>query len=179
MPKSVEEALKIDCVTNTDFWHKAINKEMSKVKVAWTVHEGHTPQEVQDGRTSDFVGYQEIGCHMVFNIKMDFTHKAWFVAGGHTTETPTSMTYSSVVSRDSVQLAFLIAALNDIDIMSIDLENAFIQAPCHEKIWFEGGLECGKDYGKVLRYVSLYIHCMDSKVLAPCSVPLLHKLYRT
>ena len=45
LPKSVEEALEIDHVTNTDFWHKAINKEMSKVKVAWTVHEGHTPQE--------------------------------------------------------------------------------------------------------------------------------------
>ena len=40
---------------------------------------------------------------MVFDIKMDFTHKAWFVAGGHTrTETPASMTYSSVVSRDSI-----------------------------------------------------------------------------
>jgi hypothetical protein len=22
--------------------------------------------------------------------------------------------------------------------------------PCHEKIWFEGGLECGEDKGKVL-----------------------------
>ena len=94
---------------------------------------------------------------MVFNIKMDFTHKAQFVAGGHTTEAPASMTYSSVVSRDSVRLAFLIAALNDIDIMSVALENAFIQAPCHEKIWFEGGLECGEDYGKVCVIVrSLY-----------------------
>ena len=157
LPKSVKEALEIDRVTNTDFWRKAINKEMSKVKVAWAVHEGHTPQEVRDGKTSDFVGYQEIGCHMVFDIKMDFTRKARFVAGGHTTEAPASMTYSSVVSRDSVRLAFLIAALNDVDIMSVDLENAFIQAPCREKIWFEGGLECGEDYGKVCVVVrSLY-----------------------
>ena len=59
------------------------------------------------------------------------------------------MTYSSVVSQESVHLAFLIAALNDIDIQSVDLENAFIQAPCRKKIWFEGGLECGEDYGKV------------------------------
>ena len=41
--------------------------------------------------------------------------------------------------------------------MSIDLENAFIQAPCHERIQFEGGLECGEDYGKVCVVVhSLY-----------------------
>jgi hypothetical protein len=38
------------------------------------------------------VGYQEIDCHMIFDIKMDLTRKARFVAGGHTTETPTSIT---------------------------------------------------------------------------------------
>jgi hypothetical protein len=48
---------------------------------------------------------------------MDFTRKARFVAGGHTTYTPGSITYSSVVSRDSVQLAFLIAGLNDLDVL--------------------------------------------------------------
>ena len=41
--------------------------------------------------------------------------------------------------------------------MSVDLENAFIQAPCRKKIWFEGGIECGADYGKVRTVVhSLY-----------------------
>jgi hypothetical protein len=44
----------------------------------------------------------------------------------------------------------LIAALNDIDIMSCDLENAYLNAECREKIWIEGGLECGEDKGKVL-----------------------------
>jgi hypothetical protein len=88
---------------------------------------------------------------------MDFTLKARFVAGGHTTEAPSSITYSSVVSRDSIRLAFLIAALNDIDIMSCDLENAYLNAPCREKIWFEGGIECGEDQGKVCVIVrSLY-----------------------
>jgi hypothetical protein len=80
---------------------------------------------------------------MVFDIKMDFSWKARFVAGA-------SMTYSSVVSRESVRLAFLIASLNDIDIMSRDLENAYLNAKCREKIWFEGGLECAEDKGKVL-----------------------------
>ena len=35
LPKYVKEALEIDRITRTDFWRKAINKEMSKVKVAW------------------------------------------------------------------------------------------------------------------------------------------------
>jgi hypothetical protein len=54
------------------------------------------------------IGYQEIRCHLVFDVKMDFSRKARFVAGGHMTEAPASMTYASVVSRDSVRLGFLI-----------------------------------------------------------------------
>ena len=121
------------------------------------VHDAHMPQQVCKGKAPEFVGFQEIGCHIVFDIKMNFMQKAQFIAGGHTTEAPASMTYCSVVSHDSVCLAFLITALNDIDIMSVDLKNAFIQAPCHEQIWFKGGLECGKGYEKVCIIVhSLY-----------------------
>jgi hypothetical protein len=50
----------------------------------------------------DIIGFQEIGCHIIFDIKMDFTRKARFCAGGHTTNTLVVMTYSSVVSIDSV-----------------------------------------------------------------------------
>lgn len=150
MPKSVEEALQIDRVTGTNFWSKAINKEMSKVKIAWKTHEGHTPEQVRKGLATELSGYQEIGCHLVFDVKMDFTRKARFVAGGHTTEAPSTITYSSVVSRDSIRLAFLIAALNGVDMMMCDMEGAYLNASCSERIWFKGGLECGEDSGKVL-----------------------------
>jgi hypothetical protein len=140
-----------------DFWRKAVNKEMAKVKIAWATHDRHTPQQVWKGKVPQFIHFQEIGCHIVFDIKMDFTWKARFVAGRHTTTAPSSMTYLSVVSCDSVWLAFLIDALNDIDIMSCDLENTYLNAPCQEKIWFEGGIKCGEDQGKVCVVVcSLY-----------------------
>jgi hypothetical protein len=95
------------------------------------------------------VRFQEIGFHLIFDVKMDFTRKARFVVGGHTMKAPSSITYSSVVSRDSVQLAFLIASLHNVDILSCNLENAYLNAKCREKIWFEGGIECGNDAGKV------------------------------
>ena len=69
---SVEEALEIDRVTGTDLWRKALNKEMSKVKVAWNVKDGVTPDDVRSGKVKDMIGFQEIGCHIVFDIKMDF-----------------------------------------------------------------------------------------------------------
>ena len=87
-PKTTKEALQIDNITGTDFWCKAINKEMSKAKIAWKVNDGHTPSEAREATTTAFVGFQEIGCHLIFNVKMDFTRKAPFVAGGHKTEAP-------------------------------------------------------------------------------------------
>jgi hypothetical protein len=51
--------------------------------------------------------------------------------------------------RDSVQIGFMLAVLNGLDVMACDLENAYLNAPCVEKIWFEGGIECGSDKGKV------------------------------
>jgi hypothetical protein len=49
--------------------------------------------------------------------------------------------YSSVVSRDSVCLAFLIAALNDLGILSADVQNAYLNAPTKEKIYTIAGPE--------------------------------------
>ena len=64
-------------------------------------------------------------------------------------EAPSSIAHSSVVSRDSVWLGFLIAALNSVNILACNSQNACLNAPCAEKTWFEGGIECSKDRGKV------------------------------
>ena len=141
----------------TDFWRKAINKEMSKVKVAWKADKMFIPEQVRSQNTNACIGFQEIGCHLIFDAKMDFTRKARFFEGGHPTDAPSAITYSSVVSRDSVRLAFMIAALNSLDIMSCDTENSYRNATNREHIWFEGGIEYGEDKGKVLVVVrSLY-----------------------
>jgi Reverse transcriptase (RNA-dependent DNA polymerase) len=58
-----------------------------------------------------------------------------------------------VVSRDSVRLAFLIAALNDLNIMAYDVGNAYLKAPCHKKVWFVAGAEFGLQQGMVVKVV--------------------------
>ena len=94
--------------------------------------------------------YQKIKCHMIFDVKMgeNFRCKARFVTGGHTTETPTSLTYSSVVSRDSVRIILLIAALNLLQVMACDIQNAYLTANCREKIWTYVGPEFGLERGQ-------------------------------
>ncbi len=114
---------------------------MSKAKVAYVPIEGVMPEEVRANKVDQLRGFQEIKCHIVFDVKMDFTQKARFVAGGHTTVLPNSLTYSSVVSRENVKIAFLIAALNGLELMSCDIGNAYLNAKCREKIWFIAGAE--------------------------------------
>jgi hypothetical protein len=50
LPKTVKEALEIDRVTNTDFWRKAVSKEMTKVKIAWATHDDWTHPATGAGR---------------------------------------------------------------------------------------------------------------------------------
>ena len=76
---------------------------------------------------------------MFFDIKMDsdFTRKSRLVAGGH--KTAQSITHSSVVTRESVILALIIAGLNNIDICARDIVNAYLNSPCWESFWTKVG----------------------------------------
>jgi hypothetical protein len=118
LPRTVQEALEIDCRTGTTFWRNAINKEMATV--------AHVFEFVKDDEIPG--NYQFVLCHMVFEVKMDLTRKARFVAGGHMKDPPKDTTYSSVVLRDSIRIAFLIAALNDLDILACDIQGAYLNA---------------------------------------------------
>ncbi len=70
-----------------------------------------------------------------FDIKMEyFKRKARLVAGGHKTEAPGTITYASVVSRETVRIALKLAALNDLQVKAGDILNASITAPVKEKI---------------------------------------------
>ena len=102
-------------------WADAIAKEMRDVRVAFSI--------LPDGQSAP-VGYQRIPRHMIFDIKMeDFRRIARLVAGGHMTKAPPTITYASVVSHETVHIALLMAALNDLNVKVGDVLNAYITAP--------------------------------------------------
>ena len=89
---------------------------------------------------------------MIFDVKLgeNFRRKARLVGGGHTKTATASITYSSVVSRDSVRIALTIAALNDLDILAFDIQNAYLTALCREKIWTRAGPEFVSEEGTIM-----------------------------
>ena len=90
-----------------------IAKEMTNVRIEFEKLYGVKPDEMRKGKIKP--GYENVNVHMIFGIKMDgkFTRKARLVADGHTTAPPPSITYSSVVSRESVRISFILSSLNE------------------------------------------------------------------
>jgi hypothetical protein len=142
VPKNVDQALAFDKENGNTLWWEAICKEMKNVRPAFEVWEKDLSELPP--------GYQEITCHMIFDIKMgeNFRRKARFVADGHKTKTPAAMTYSSVVSRDSVRIALTLAALNGLEVLACDIQNAFICADSPERCWVRAGPEFGSEAGQ-------------------------------
>ena len=128
---SIKQAYELYEETGTDFWRKATAKEMIDVRVAYEENEA-TPEQVRSGEAPGFIGFQEITCNLIFDVKIDFERKCRMVINGAMTETPPSLTYFSVVSRDSVRLAFIISELNDLDMMACDVGNSYLNSPCQE-----------------------------------------------
>ena len=141
IPGTVREAMELDREAGNNLWREAIEKEWKNSRVAFQLLERGQPPPV---------GYKEITCHLIFDLKLDMTRKARYVAGGHLTQVPTYMTYSSVVSRDTVRIRLLMAALNGLELLASDIQNAFLEAPTKEKIFFYAGDEWKSDEGRVV-----------------------------
>ena len=62
--------------------------------------------------------------------------------------TPDTITYSSVVTRETVPIALTMVALHDLEVKTADVLNSYMTAPNVEKIWMVLGPEFGYDAHK-------------------------------
>ena len=138
IPATYEEAVALDKKNGNTLWQDATKKEMGNVEIAFKF--------LDDGSKLP-IGFKKITCHLIFDVKFDLTRKARYVGGGHLTQVSPSLSYSSVVSRDSVRIMFLVAALNDLDVKMCDIGNAYLNAETRERLWFRAGKEWGSRAG--------------------------------
>ena len=119
-----------------------IQKEKTTVLIAFQIINEDEPLPV---------GYKKIGYYLVFDVKHDLTRKARLVAERYRNkDVAPHMPYSSVVSREGVRIGFLIAALNDLDVLACDIGNAYLNAPNIEKVYvtYKSDLFHSEDVGK-------------------------------
>ena len=140
----MKQFIKLDRENGNILWWDAVCQEMNSVCPVfepWEKPEEDIPP-----------GYQDIKCHFIFDINMgdNFLQNTCFVASGHMTETPATLTYNYIVSRDLVRILLTIAARNGLDILSYDIQNAYLTADCLEKIWTCAGPEFGSEAGTIM-----------------------------
>lgn len=117
----------IDRENGNNLWDKAIKKELTNTLISFHLLEDGEPIPA---------GSKEIPYHIIFDIKLRL------VAGGNKhKDVPSYATYSSVVSRETVRLGFLLAEMNGLDILEADISNAYLNSPCKEKVHVKVGSE--------------------------------------
>ncbi|HEY9711013.1 MAG TPA: hypothetical protein V6D48_22595, partial [Oculatellaceae cyanobacterium] len=123
VPCTIHQAYELDKTNGNDLWDQSIKKEMRNIGIAF---------EILDPTQSVPPGWTKTSGHLVFDVKMDFTRKSWWVLDGHLTDAPTDIsTYAGVVSRESKRIALTYASLNNIDVYAADIQNASLQALLH------------------------------------------------
>ena len=79
-------------------------------------------------------GYKCIPYHLVFDVKFDGRKKCRLVAGGHRTpDVPQEEVYSGVVSVETIRTAFVLSALNNLEVCAADISTAFLYGRTCEK----------------------------------------------
>jgi hypothetical protein len=176
VPRSVAEAYALDKKNGNTLWADLIAKakEMKNVWIAFKI--------LANGDKVP-IGFQRMRCHMIFDIKMEDLHwKSQLVGGGHNmTDALATTIIASVVSRETVRIALTLAGLNNLQVKVSDIENAYITAPCTEKIRTVLGPEFGSAgksaivvralYGLKSAGASLHNHladCMTHIGFTPC-----------
>ena len=140
IPRSINEAYKLDLQNNDKKWSEAIVKELK------TLHEEYNcfkvlPKGKGEVLTTEYAEYKYIPLLWTFTVKFDGRHRARCVAGGHVTPDLEDDLYAGTVDLETVRIAFVAATLMDLKIITADVGSAYIQAFTIEKVYTIAGPE--------------------------------------
>ena len=85
-----------------------------------------------------------------FEVKHDGRRKARLVAGGHMVAVHGISARSTVVKGVSLRLLDIVAHRDNLTILCGDIGNAFVTAPCLEKVYAIAGQEFGQREGSLM-----------------------------
>ena len=118
VPKSLKEAYELDKVNKDSAWADAIQKEVT------LLYEEYKCFKVLEESEPTPEGYQPIPLLWTFAVKYDGRRRARCVAGGHMTPDLEDDLYSGVVDLEAVRLAFVAAALMDLEVITAGIGSA-------------------------------------------------------
>ena len=143
IPLNVKDAYEFDKSNGNSLWTDAIDAEInSLLKLKCFKFEAPNYKPGKD--------YQYTSLRMIFEAKQDARHKARLVAGGHLVKLNGMSSKSTVVKGISVRLLDIIAHRSKLETICGDVGNAFVTAPCLEKVFSRAGPEFGDKEDSIL-----------------------------
>ena len=160
VPRTVDQARKIDAGNGDQLWQAAIDKELKSLLDLDCFE--FKPAGFQNQLDES---WQKTTLHCVFDVKHDLTRKCRLVAGGHLVDMMDIQVYSSTVKSISVQLLHVISHKAGLTQLCGDIGNAFPNAYTNEKVYVkEAGLEFGEHAGCcIIIRKALYGLCSSSE----------------
>ena len=142
VPKKWSDVIRLDKAAGDSKWQDAIAKE-----VASLLH-----HQCFDFKSPDFKpssDYQYAPLNLVYDVKPDLRYKARLVINGMHVDPRGLSTRATVVKGVSVRLLDIIADHQDLEVITGDIGNAFIQAHTKEKVYTRCGPEFGPRSGAI------------------------------
>ena len=141
VPRNLKEALALDNYNGNELWSKATDKEVNELLE-------HKTFAIHDSKATIPFDYKFVPVQFVFDNKFDGRRKGRLVACGNLTNPDISDIYSGVVSIESVRWLFVIADLNEMEVIAADVCNAYLNGKTKEKLYTQ--IDYGKLKGKYL-----------------------------
>ena len=91
----------------------------------------------------------------MFAVKFDGRHKARLVADSLLTPEPMKRNYSGVVSLRNLILVIFLGSLNNLDILGVDIGNAYLESLTDEKLYIVAGPEFQELEGYILIFLKV------------------------
>jgi hypothetical protein len=113
----IQNAIDSDRKNRDTFWMESLAKEMRNLNIAFEYLE-------LDEKAPP--GWFKASGHIVFDVKMDFTRKAWWVKDGHKTQDSTTSSFAGVVCHESIRIGLTYAALLGLPVIGGDIQNAYL-----------------------------------------------------
>ena len=138
-------------------------KELKNVRVTFKVKgKGSKPPP----------GYRHVNLLMTFDIKMDLTYEALAQLVGleDHTETLSTLTYSSIITRESV---YCLSEPNDLEMKIFDIGNTYLNAHISERLYTCAVL----DEKTLVSYMSALVPSMASTQVEQLTRPILPRIY--
>ena len=143
VPKSTKHAEELDAQHGNSLWKEAYQKEIASLLSLGCFN--FCPLDSKPGPD-----YQFVKLTMIYEVKQDGCRKACLVAGGHLVDPCGISTHSTIVKGVSVCLRDVIAHHDNLKVLCGDIGNAFVTAPCLEKVYSRAGPEFGECHNSIM-----------------------------